>query len=488
MPSTSLRTFMTELEQRGELKRISAGINPELEVTEISDRVLRNHGPALLFTQPTGHSMPILTNLLGTPRRIAWALGHDSLEELHALGETLALFREPDPPRGWADLWSHLDRVRGALKMPVHEVRHPVCQARRLTGKDVDLGGLPIPTCWPGDAGPLITWGLTVTRGPDSERLNVGVYRQQVIGRNRLIVRWLPHRGGALDYQAWCRTHPQDPFPVAVAIGADPAMLIAAALPIPDHLSEFAFAGLLRGARTEVASCLSHDLSVPAHAEIVLEGLIQPGEVAAEGPFGDHTGYYDEPSLFPVLTVTCLTHRDHPIYHSTHTGRPPDEPSVLAAALNELFVPILKRQFPEIADFYLPPEACSYRMACVSIRKEYPGQAKRIMFGIWSVLRQFLYTKYVIVTDDDIDVRNWKDVLWALSTRVDPRRDILCVEATPVDNLDFASGTNGLGSKLGIDATSKGIGETGHAWGRPIQKDPETVMRVDRLWSSLGLG
>ncbi|MHB1544428.1 MAG: UbiD family decarboxylase [Gammaproteobacteria bacterium] len=488
MPSDSLRSFLVELEQRGELKRIATPINPKLEITEISDRVLRSQGPALLFTQPTGQTMPILTNLLGSPRRIALALGRQTIEEWHELGEMLAHFREPEPPRGFSDLWGHLGLIRGALKMPVRQVARPVCQMHQLTGDDVDLGCLPIPTCWPGDAGPLITWGLTITRGPLQERQNVGIYREQVIGRNRLIVRWLPHRGGALDFQAWCRTHPQEPFPVAIAIGADPALLIAAAIPIPDHLSEYAFAGLLRGARTDVAPCLSHSLSVPAQAEIVLEGFIQPGDVAAEGPFGDHTGYYDEPALFPVLTVTRLTHRDHPIYHATHTGRPPDEPSVLAAALNELFVPILKRQFPEIVDFYLPPEACSYRMACVSIRKEYPGQAKRIMFGTWSFLRQFLYTKFVIVTDDDINVRNWKDVLWALSTRVDPRRDIICIDATPVDNLDFASATTGLGSKLGIDATNKDYGETGRTWGRPILKDPEIVARIDRLWSELDLG
>ncbi len=488
MSLNSLRSFVDELNQCGELKKIDVPIDPQFEITEISDRVLKRGGPALLFTRPVGQTLPVLTNLLGTPDRVAMALGRRTIGDLREFGERLALYREPEPPQGLADILGHLELMRGALKMPLRRIHRPACQTHQLTGNDVDLSRLPLVTSWPGDAGPLITWGLTVTRGPVRERLNVGVYRQQVIDHNRLIMRWLPHRGGALDFRAWRGAHPDKPFPVAVAIGADPAMLIAAAMPIPDHFSEYAFAGLLRGSRTEIAPCLSHDLSVPAQAEIVLEGFIHPDDTAVEGPFGDHTGYYDEVAPYPVMTVTRLTHRDDPIFHATHTGRPPDEPSVLAAALNELFIPILKRQFPEIIDFYLPPEACSYRMACVSIRKEYPGQARRVMFGIWSFLRQFLYTKYVIITDDDIDVRNWKDVLWVLSTRVDPKRDIFCMDATPVDNLDFTSATTGLGSKLGVDATNKGPGETSRTWGRPIIKDPEIVARIDRLWSDLELG
>ncbi len=483
----TLRDFIAQLEKSGQLKRITTAIDPRFEITEVCDRTLRCGGPALLFERPTGHAMPVLANLFGTPERITLAMGRRSVAELRELGDLLGMLREPEPPARISDVLKRLGLVRSMLKMPAHTTTHPPCQTHRLQGDAIDLSRLPVLTCWPEDAGPLITWGTVVTRGPQRERQNVGVYRQQIIGRNRIIMRWLPHRGGALDYKAWCTAHPDEPFPVAVAIGADPAMLLAAATPIPDRISEYAFAGLLRGARTEVARCLSNTLTVPAQAEIVLEGVIHPGDQALEGPFGDHTGYYNEPESFPVVTVTHLTHRDNPIYHATYTGRPPDEPSVLAATLNELYIPILQRQFPEIVDFYLPPEACSYRVACVSIRKAYAGHAKQIMCGIWGTLRQFLYTKFVIVTDDDVDVRDWKDVLWALSTRVDPRRDTVFLDNTPMDYLDFSSPIAGLASKLGFDATEKWPGETTRPWGRTIHRDTATVQRIDRIWASLGL-
>jgi len=369
--------------------------------------------------------------------------------------------------------------------MPAKVVNHPQCQENVLRGDEVDLTQLPIQTCWIGDVAPLITWGLVITKGPHKVRQNLGIYRQQLLGKNKLIMRWLAHRGGALDFLEWQKTHPQQPFPIAVALGSDPATILAAVTPVPDTLSEYAFAGLLRGSRSEVAQCKLHSLQVPANAEFILEGFIYPGEMAAEGPFGDHTGYYNEVDTFPVFTVECITHRNNPIYHSTYTGRPPDEPAILGVALNEVFVPILQKQFPEIIDFYLPPEGCSYRMAVVSMRKQYPGHAKRVMLGIWSYLRQFMYTKFVIVTDDDVNVRDWQDVMWALTTRVDPARDTVLLENTPIDYLDFASPVSGLGSKMGIDATNKWQGETQREWGVPIRQSAEVRQKVDDLWQKI---
>lgn len=485
MKFLDLREFLDFLERQGELRRVRQPVDPRLEMTELCDRVLRQGGPALLFEHPVGHDMPVLANLFGTPRRVALGMGLADVSGLRPLGQRLAELRAP---QNVADkgLFSQLPLVKQVMDMAPREVSRPPCQERVLAGDEVDLGRLPVMTCWPGDAAPLVTWPLVITRGPYKSRLNVGIYRQQVIGRNRLIMRWLSHRGGALDYQAFQARHPGRPFPVAVAIGADPATILAAVTPIPDELSEFAFAGLLRGARTPLARCLSHDLQVPANAEIVLEGFIHPGDEAEEGPFGDHTGYYNEVARFPVMTVERLTMRRQPLYHSTYTGRPPDEPAVLGAAMNELFVPLLQQQFPEIADFYLPPEGCSYRMAVVSLRKQYPGHARRIMMGIWSWLRQFSYTKFIVVTDDDVDIRSWADVVWAITTRMDPARDTLVVEGTPIDSLDFASPVPGLGSKMGLDATHKWPGETTREWGRPIARDAAVVARIDRLWQELG--
>ena len=482
-----LRSFLDALEARGELTKIDVPVNPSLEITEICRRTLSHEGPALLFTRPSNSQVPILANLFGTAGRIAAALGVTGTDGFRQLGKLLAALKAPEPPRGLGDAWQKLPLVKEILKMAPRTVRKGPCQDVVLEGQDVDLGVWPIQTCWPDDAGPLITWGLTTTRGPVAERQNLGVYRQQVIDRNRIIMRWLPHRGGASDYRAWCEVNPDQPFPVAVTIGADPATLLAAVTPIPDTLSEYAFAGLLRGARTRLTTCLGSALSVPANAEITLEGHIKPGDTAVEGPFGDHTGYYNETETFPVMTVDKITHRTDPIYHSTYTGRPPDEPSVLGLALNDVFVPILKTQYPEIVDFYLPSEACSYRVAVVSIRKQYPGHARHIMFGIWSFLRQFMYTKLVIVVDDDIDARNWTDVIWALSTRMDPARDMLLVESAPIDYLDFASPVAGLGSKLGFDATNKWPAETKRQWGKPIRMPAAIVKRIDELWSEIGL-
>ena len=483
-----LRDFLRLLEAQGELKRISAPVSPVLEMTEICDRVLKQGGPALLFEKPAGYDIPVLGNLFGTTRRVALGMGQDSVEALRDVGRTLALLREPDPPAGVRDAWEKLPIFRQVMSMAPKTVRNAPCQTNVARGDEVDLERLPVQTCWPGDAGPLITWGLTVTRGPERARQNLGIYRQQVIGRNRVIMRWLAHRGGALDFRAWQASHPGEPFPVAVALGADPATILGAVTPVPDSLSEYAFAGLLRGGRTEVVRCLGSDLEVPASAEIVLEGVIRPDDVAAEGPFGDHTGYYNEVESFPVFTIERMTWRDAPIYHSTYTGRPPDEPAILGVALNEVFVPLLQKQFPEIADFYLPPEGCSYRMAVVSMKKQYPGHAKRVMLGVWSFLRQFMYTKFVVVTDDDVDVRDWRDVIWAMTTRMDPDRDTVIIRNTPIDYLDFASPVSGLGSKIGFDATHKWRGETDRQWGRPIRMDEEVRVRVDALWGQLGLG
>ena len=482
-----LRDFIAGLERDGQLKRIGIEVDPKLEVTEICDRVLKAGGPALLFEKPKGHGIPVLGNLFGTPQRVARGMGRDSVAALRELGQLLAQLKEPEPPKGLKDAWDKLPLLRQVLSMQPKLLRDPVCQEIIWEGADVDLARLPVQTCWPGDVAPLITWGLTVTRGPNKTRQNLGIYRQQVIGKNRLIMRWLAHRGAALDYRDHCLAHPRDPFPVAVALGADPATMLGAVTPVPDSLSEYQFAGLLRGEKTEITKCLTHDLKVPARAEIVLEGYINPGETALEGPFGDHTGYYNEQERFPVFTVERITMRQNPIYHSTYTGKPPDEPAVLGEALNEVFVPLLVKQFPEITDFYLPPEGCSYRIACVSMKKQYPGHAKRVMFGIWSFLRQFMYTKFIIVTDDDVNVRDWKEVMWALTTRVDPRRDTLIADATPIDYLDFASPVAGLGSKMGIDATNKWPAETGRQWGTPIAMSEDVKKRVDAIWATLGL-
>jgi len=526
MKYQDLRDFLAQLESLGELKRIAVEIDPKLEMTEVCDRVLRAGGPALLFENVKGSSIPVLGNLFGTVRRVALAMGQegDPLPALREVGELLAYLKEPEPPKGLKDAWEKLPVLKQVLHMAPKVVSSAACQEIIWEGQDVDLARLPIQTCWPGDAAPLITWGLTVTRGPQGlpnskTRQNLGIYRQQVIAPNKLIMRWLAQRGGALDFRDHCLANPGQPFPVAVALGADPATILSAVTPVPDSLSEYQFAGLLRGAKTEVVKCLGSDLQVPAGAEIVLEGAIYPSEhpgekyetasewpsalarsnnaasptgldgweTASEGPFGDHTGYYNEVAEFPVFTVERITMRRQPIYHSTYTGKPPDEPAMLGVALNEVFVPLLRKQFPEIVDFYLPPEGCSYRLAVVSMRKQYPGHAKRVMFGIWSFLRQFMYTKFIIVTDDDIDIRDWKEVVWALTTRVDAARDTLIAENTPIDYLDFASPVAGLGSKMGIDATAKWPGETQRQWGRPIAMDEAVKQRIDALWDTLGL-
>jgi len=487
MKYKDLRDFIAQLERTGQLKRITQAIDPYLEMTEICDRTLRAGGPALLFEHPKGSEIPVLANLFGTPQRVAQGMGEDSVAALREVGKLLAFLKEPDPPKGMRDAWDKLPIFKQVLNMAPKIISQPPCQQHSWRGDQVDLARLPIQTCWPEDVGPLITWGLVVTQGPHKSRQNLGIYRQQVIGKNRVIMRWLSHRGGALDFREWQQAHPGQPFPVAVALGADPATILAAVTPVPDTLSEYAFAGLLRGSRSELARCLLHDLQIPASAEFVLEGFIYPDDFAPEGPFGDHTGYYNEVDQFPVLTIEAITHRDQPIYHSTYTGRPPDEPAILGVALNEVFIPILQKQFPEIVDFYLPPEGCSYRLAVVSIKKQYPGHAKRIMFGVWSFLRQFMYTKFVIVTDADINTRDWKDVIWAMTTRMDPVRDTVLIENTPIDYLDFASPVSGLGGKVGFDATHKWPGETQREWGRPITMSAVVKNRIDDIWDSLGI-
>jgi len=480
-----LRDFIDQLESMGELKRISAEVDPNLEITEICDRTLRAKGPALLFENPKGSDIPLLGNLFGTPERVAYGMGESNTEALREVGKLLAFLKEPDPPKGIKDAWQTLPIFKKVLDMAPKKIRNAECQ--KNTWDSVDLSRLPIQTCWPGDAGPLITWGLVITKGPNKKRQNMGIYRQQVIGPNRVIMRWLSHRGGALDFKEWQQERPGEPFPIAVVLGADPATILGAVTPIPDSLSEHAFAGLLRGERTQVTEATLSDLQVPASAEYVLEGWLNPNDEAPEGPFGDHTGYYNEVDSFPVFTIEKVTHRDNPIYHSTYTGRPPDEPAILGVALNEVFVPILQKQFPEITDFYLPPEGCSYRMAVVSMKKQYPGHAKRVMMGVWSFLRQFMYTKFVIVVDDDVNTRSWDDVIWAITTRVDPSRDTTLVDNTPIDYLDFASPVSGLGSKMGIDATNKLPGETSREWGEPIVMDEKVKTHIDALWPSLGL-
>ncbi|MEW5966781.1 MAG: 4-hydroxy-3-polyprenylbenzoate decarboxylase [Pseudomonadota bacterium] len=482
-----LRDFVAQLEALGELRRIAVEVDPKLEMTEIADRVLRAGGPALLFEKPKGHTIPVLANLFGTVKRVALGMGEDDPARLREVGKLLAYLKEPEPPKGLRDAWEKWPVLKQVLNMAPKEVKGAPCQDIVWEGADVDLSRLPIQHCWPGDVAPLVTWGLTVTKGPHKKRQNLGIYRQQVIGRNKLILRWLAHRGGALDFREHTLAHPGEPFPVAVALGADPATILGAVTPVPDTLSEYQFAGLLRGAKTEVVQCLGNTLQVPASSEIVLEGVIHPNETALEGPYGDHTGYYNEQETFPVFTVERITMRRDPLYHSTYTGKPPDEPAILGVALNEVFVPLLQKQFPEITDFYLPPEGCSYRMAVVSMKKAYPGHAKRVMFGVWSFLRQFMYTKFILVTDDDVNVRDWKEVIWALTTRVDPARDTLLVENTPIDYLDFASPVSGLGSKMGIDATHKWPGETTREWGTPIAMDAAVKARVDAMWKDLGL-
>ena len=487
MKYSDLREFIAFLEQRGELVRISQEVDPNLEMTEISDRTLRAKGPALLFENPKGYDTPVLCNLFGTPERVAMGMGQESVSALRDVGTLLAFLKEPEPPKGLRDLWEKRHDFKQVLNMPVKQIKSAPCQEIVLEGEQVDLDQLPIQTCWPGDVGPLVTWALAITRGPEKERQNLGIYRMQKIAKNKLIMRWLAHRGGALDYRDFQKKYPGKPYPVAIALGADPATTLGAVTPVPDTLSEYAFAGLLRGEKTQVTKCIGSDLQVPASAEYVLEGFLHPGEEAEEGPFGDHTGYYNEVETFPVFTIDRITHRKDPIYHSTYTGRPPDEPAILGVALNEVFVPILQKQFPEIVDFYLPPEGCSYRMAVVSMKKQYPGHAKRVMLGVWSFLRQFMYTKFVIVTDDDVDVRNWEDVIWAMTTRMDPTRDTVLVDNTPIDYLDFASPVPGLGSKMGLDATNKMPGETNREWGEPIEMDKSVKDRIDALWSELGI-
>ena len=494
MPTHDLRSFLTQLEHTGELRRIAEPVSPYLEMTALCDRVLRAGGPALLFENPTGHTMPVLANLFGTPERVARAMGVESIAGLRPFGELLASLKEPEAPKGFKEMVGMGSLLKTLWNMAPKERSSPPCQEVVWEGQDVDLARLPIQHCWPGDVAPLVTWGLVITQGPHKVRQNLGIYRQQVLGRNKLIMRWLAHRGGALDFRDHCAANPGQPYPVAVALGADPATILGAVTPVPDSLSEYQFAGLLRGARTEVAPALGVPLRVPANAEIVLEGHILPDalhasgwEHALEGPYGDHTGYYNEQAEFPVFTVDRITLRKDALYHSTYTGKPPDEPAVLGVALNELFIPLLQRQFPEIVDFYLPPEGCSYRMALVRIKKAYPGHARRVMMGVWSHLRQFMYTKFIVVVDEDVDVRDWKEVIWALTTRMDPARDTMMVEHTPIDYLDFASPVSGLGSKMGMDATNKWPGETQREWGRTITMDADVTARMDMLYASLGL-
>ena len=488
MPFKDLRDFIDLLEKEGELKRIKTEVSPYLEITEISDRTLRRGGPALLFENVKGSSLPLLANLFGNTRRIALGMGQENLDGLRDVGSLLALLKEPKPPSGWKDLWQSIPSYKSVLNISPNVKRSAPCQEIVIDEKDVDLSMLPIQTCWPGDVTPLVTWPLVITKGPEKERQNLGIYRMQLIGPNKLIMRWLSHRGGALDFQDWKTKHPLKPFPVSIALGADPATILATVTPIPDTLSEYAFAGLLRGSKTDVIKSYTNDLQVPASAEIILEGHIETNELAEEGPFGDHTGYYNEIEKFPVFTVKQITHRKNPIYHSTYTGRPPDEPAMLGVALNEVFVPLLQKQFPEIQDFYLPPEGCSYRMAIVSMKKKYPGHAKRVMMGIWSFLQQFMYTKFILVVDDDVNIRNWQDVIWAITTRMDPIRDTVLIDNTPIDYLDFASPVSGLGSKMGLDATNKWKGETTRTWGTPIKMSAEVKSRIDELWDDLGIG
>ena len=494
MPYDSLRDFIARLERDGRLVRVAAPVSPDLEVTEIQTRLLAEGGPAVLFENPVRsdgrpYDMPLLANLFGTVERVAWGMEREP-DQLREVGETLAFLRQPDPPGGFKDAWDKLPLVKQVLAMrPRTTGGAAPCQEVVLQGDDIDLAELPVQTCWPGEPAPLITWPLVVTRGPGTRReddYNLGIYRMQVIGRDRTLMRWLKHRGGAQHHRRW-RAEKREPLPAAAVIGADPGTIIAAVTPVPDTLSEYQFAGLLRGKRVELVDCKTVPLKVPATAEIVLEGLVSLDEFQDEGPYGDHTGYYNAVEPFPVFQITAITRRRSPIYLSTYTGRPPDEPSILGEALNEVFVPLFQQQFPEIVDFWLPPEGCSYRIAVVSIKKAYPGHAKRIMLGVWSYLRQFTYTKWVIVVDDDINARDWKDVMWAVSTRMDPARDITVIENTPIDYLDFAAPESGLGSKIGLDATDKWPPETKRDWGTKIRMSDEVIETVTRKWPDLGL-
>jgi 4-hydroxy-3-polyprenylbenzoate decarboxylase len=494
MKYSDLRDFIAQLQSIGELKSISTPVSPYLEMTEVCDRTLRAAGPALLFQNPVGHTVPVLGNLFGTPRRVALGMGADNVGDLRRIGHLLARLKEPEPPKGYRDLLGLGSLVKAVWDMSPKEVRGAPCHDIVWEGDDVDLARLPIQHCWPGDVAALITWGLVITKGPNKKRQNLGIYRQQVLGRNKVIMRWLSHRGGALDFREHAIQSKGQPYPIAVALGADPATILGAVTPVPDSLSEYQFAGLLRGSRTELVKAIGSDLRVPASSEIVLEGHVYPDaghpsgyEHALEGPFGDHTGYYNEQDSFPVFTIDRITMRRNPIYHSTYTGKPPDEPAVLGLALNEVFVPLLQKQFSEITDFYLPAEACSYRMAVVQIRKSYAGHAKRVMFGVWSFLRQFMYTKFIVVVDEDVNIRDWNEVIWAITTRVDPIRDTTLVDNTPIDYLDFASPVSGLGSKMGIDATNKWPGETSREWGTTMSMTPEVKARVDAIWQELGL-
>jgi 4-hydroxy-3-polyprenylbenzoate decarboxylase len=494
MNYSDLRDFIAKLQDIGELKPVSFPVSPNLEMTEVCDRTLRAGGPALLFERPTGHQVPVLGNLFGTPRRVALGMGADNVGELRKIGHVLARLKEPEPPKGFRDMMDMGSLVKAVWDMSPKEVKGPACQEIVWEGQDVDLARLPIQHCWPGDVAPLITRPQVISKGPHKKRQNLGIYRQQVLGPNKVVMRWLAHRGGALDFREHCIANPGQPYPVAVALGADPATMLGAVTPVPDTLSEYQFAGLLRGQRTVLAKAIGSELRVPANAEIVLEGHIYPDEKhpsgyehALEGPYGDHTGYYNEQDWFPVFTIDRITMRRDPIYHSTYTGKPPDEPAVLGVALNEVFIPLLQKQFSEITDFYLPPEGCSYRMAVVQMKKQYAGHAKRVMFGVWSFLRQFMYTKFIVVVDEDVNVRDWKEVIWAITTRVDPTRDTVMVDNTPIDYLDFASPISGLGSKMGIDATNKWPGETNREWGTPIVMTPEVKARVDGIWQELGL-
>ncbi len=514
MKYRDLRDFLEQLERLGELRKLTEPVSPRFELTAIGDKLLRAGGPAVLCTHPAGYKVSCLINLFGTPRRVALGMGADSPADLRDVGVLLASLKEPEPPKGFKDAGRLLQMAKALWDMKPALRRSAPCQEVVQEGDEIDLGEWPVQTCWPDDAGPLITWGLVITRGPQGVprprlRQNLGIYRQQVIGPREVIMRWLAHRGGALDFREFARANPGQAFPIAVALGADPATILGAVTPVPDTLSEYQFAGLLRGSRTEVVESGVGEgllrLQVPASAEIVLEGQIPPAPAgyqglsehgvqlreqggylhALEGPFGDHTGYYNEQDWFPVFRLSRLTHRRDPIYHSTYTGKPPDEPAVLGVALNEVFVPILQKQFPEIVDFYLPPEGCSYRLAVISIKKAYPGHAKRVMFGLWSFLRQFMYTKFIVVTDDDVDIRDWKEVVWAITTRMDPVRDTTLVEGTPIDYLDFASPVSGLGGKMGLDATHKWPGETQREWGRTIEMDADVERRVEGLVAGL---
>ncbi len=496
MPYASLRDFIARLEQSGRLVRVAAPVSPHLEMTEIQTRLLAEKGPAVLFenvvrADGTRSDIPVLVNLFGTVERVAWGMDREP-GELRGVGETLAFLRQPEPPGGWREALDMLPMLRTVMAMKPRTVGSAPCQEIVLTGRDIDLGRLPVQTCWPGEPAPLITWPLIVTQGPNpkgdrQDSFNLGIYRLQVTGRNTTLMRWLKHRGGAQHHQRWKGAGKREPLPVAAVIGADPGTILAAVTPVPDTLSEYQFAGLLRGRKVELVDCKTVPLKVPAEAEIVLEGHVSLDDYGDEGPYGDHTGYYNSVEQFPVFTLSAITMRRNPIYLSTFTGRPPDEPSVLGEALNEVFIPLFQQQFPEIVDFWLPPEGCSYRIAVVSMKKAYAGHAKRVMMGVWSYLRQFMYTKWVIVVDADIDARNWKDVMWAVSTRMDPARDITVIENTPIDYLDFASPVSGLGSKIGLDATDKFPGETNREWGRQIRMDQAVIDKVDAMWSELGL-